>query len=110
MRATLVALAMLAACAQPETTTVPDNEASPPAVEAPAALPQTAEEATAQDTCGMARFAHLIGTPAADIDQATLPPGARIITPETMVTQDFSPQRLNIMTGTDGRVSSMRCF
>lgn len=109
MRAALIALAMLAACAQPETATMADTDAAPPAASEPA-LPQTADEATAQDTCGMAAFAHLIGTPAADIDQASLPAGARIITPESMVTQDFSPQRLNIMTGTDGRVSSMRCF
>lgn len=73
-------------------------------------MPANAEEATAQDTCGMAAFQHLIGTPASAIDQSTLPPRTRIITPDMMVTQDFSPQRLNIMVGTDGIVGSMRCF
>lgn len=106
MRALIIALAALAAsaCTQP----APPSDGQP---ESPAAAgPQTAEEATAQDTCGASRFTGLIGTPASDIDQSTLPAGARIITPETMVTQDFVPSRLNIITGTDGRVSSLQCF
>ncbi len=92
-----VAALMLAAC---HTT---------PAAE-PTAPPQTAQQATDEDTCGMAAFRHLIGTPASAIDQSTLPPRTRIITPDAMVTQDFAPGRLNIFTGTDGKVSSMRCF
>ncbi|HYD85951.1 MAG TPA: I78 family peptidase inhibitor [Vitreimonas sp.] len=92
MRAVLVA-AMLAAAA---CTTAP--------------APQNAQEATAQDACGAARFAHLIGTPAAQIDRSTLPPRTRIITPDMMITQDFSAERLNITVGADGRVGSLRCF
>lgn len=100
MRAALIALSFLAACAAPSETGAPPS-ASPP---------QTAEDATAQDTCGMARFRLLIGTDASAIDRSTLPPRTRIITPGMMVTQDFSAERLNIMTGVDGKVSSMRCF
>jgi len=72
--------------------------------------PQNAEQATQQDTCGIARFRNLIGTQASAIDRATLPAHTRVITPDMMVTQDFSATRLNIMVGTDGRVGSMRCF
>lgn len=93
--------ALMAACAP----VTPETPVPPP----PASEPQTAE-ATAQDTCGAQRFQHLIGTPADQIDRASLPPRTRIITPDSMVTQDFSPGRLNIFTGTDGRVSSLRCF
>jgi hypothetical protein len=77
---------------------------------APGAAPARPAGPAAEDTCGMANFRHLIGKPAAEIDRASLPPRTRIITPDTMVTQDFNPERLNIMTGTDGRVASMRCF
>lgn len=77
---------------------------------APAATPDTAEEATQADTCGMARFRHLIGTRADQIDRATLPQGTRVITPEMAVTMDFRAERLNIMVGTNGIVGSMRCF
>lgn len=96
MRAAIAALALaLAAC------TTPAGEPS---------MPQTADEATNADACGASRFIGLIGTPADQIDQASLPPRTRIITPDMMVTQDFSPERLNIIVGTDGRVGSLRCF
>jgi hypothetical protein len=72
--------------------------------------PQNAEEATRQDTCAAARFRHLVGTEARAIDEAALPPRTRIITPDMMITQDFSPTRLNIIVGTNGRVGSLRCF
>jgi hypothetical protein len=62
------------------------------------------------DTCGMAQFAHLVGAPADQIDRATLPAGARVITPDTMVTQDFRAERLNIMVGVDGVVGSLACY
>lgn len=72
--------------------------------------PENAEQATAADTCGASRFRNLIGEEAATIDPASLPERARVITPDMMITQDFSPTRLNIIVGTDGRVGSLRCF
>lgn len=97
MRALIIAAlaGLLSACAS-----------TPP----PASTPDTAEEATQADTCGIARFRHLIGTRADQIDRATLPAGTRVITPEMAVTMDFRAERLNIMVGTDGVVGSMRCF
>lgn len=93
MRAAFLGLALsaLAACAH-----------------APAA--EQGGEAAEADTCGIVRFAHLIGRPASEIDRAALPPHTRVITPDMAVTMDYSAQRLNIMVGTDGRVGSMRCF
>ena len=76
----------------------------------PAPPPENAEEATQADTCGMSRFAHLVGQAADQIDHSSLPPRTRVITPDMMVTQDFSAERLNIMVGTEGRVGSLRCF
>jgi hypothetical protein len=98
--------AALAACGQ---TTTPATTEAPATVESPAA-PTNAAEATAQDTCGAAAHQALIGTPASGIDLATFPAGTRIVTPETMVTQDFVPTRLNITTGTDGNVASLNCY
>ncbi|MBY0563257.1 MAG: hypothetical protein K2P58_03640 [Hyphomonadaceae bacterium] len=99
MRAALLAMAAagLLACA-PQDQAVGDP------------APETAEEATRQDICGASAFDYLLGTPASEIDQTTLPEGARIITPDMMVTQDFRADRLNIITDTDGRVSSLSCF
>lgn len=98
--------AALAACGQ---TTTPATTETPATTTAPAA-PTNAAEATAQDTCGAAAHQALIGTQASAIDLATLPAGTRIVTPETMVTQDFVPTRLNITTGTDGNVASLNCY
>lgn len=65
---------------------------------------------SSEDTCGRAAHARLIGMDAGDIDPATLPAGARIITPDMMVTQDYRATRLNVVVGTDGRVGSLACY
>lgn len=96
----------LAACGQ---TTAPATTETPVA-ETTVAAPANAAEATAQDTCGAAAHQALIGTPASAIDLATYPAGTRIITPESMVTEDFRADRLNITTGTDGNVASLGCY
>jgi hypothetical protein len=108
IRASLFAFALLAAACTPPAAYTP-SPVEPAAVEAPVG-PTNAAEATAADTCGAAAHQALIGTPASGIDLATLPPGTRIVTPETMVTQDFVPTRLNITTGTDGNVASLNCY
>ena len=107
MRNLLMAVAALGALSACGPTTAPPAET--PTAETPA-MPTNAAEATAQDTCGAAAFQHLVGTPASAIDQATLPAGARIVTPTTMVTQDFVPTRLNVTTDTNGNVSSLNCY
>jgi hypothetical protein len=85
-----LALAMLAACTTPQEPT-----------------PQSAP---GPDTCGIAQFNRLIGSDAAAIDRATLPPRTRIIAPDQPVTMDYSAERLNIMTDAAGRVTELRCF
>lgn len=108
MRKLLMTACVLALAACGQTTTPATTEA--PVAETPVAAPTNAAEATAQDTCGAAAHQALIGTPASAIDLTTFPAGTRIITPETMVTQDFVPTRLNITTGTDGNVASLNCY
>lgn len=72
--------------------------------------PQNEEQATAADVCHASQFRSLMGTPASAIDRSTLPPHTRIITPGMMVTQDFSPERLNIRVAPDGKVAALQCF
>lgn len=62
------------------------------------------------DTCRRAAYERLVGMNAADIDLTTLPPGARILTPDMMVTQDYRAERLNVVVGADGRVGSLACY
>ena len=74
------------------------------------ATPQNAEQATAADVCHASRFRPLVAAPASSIDRSTLPPHTRIISPGMMITQDFSPERLNIRVAPDGKVVAVECF
>ncbi|MGQ0533802.1 MAG: I78 family peptidase inhibitor [Caulobacteraceae bacterium] len=107
MRNLLIAVSMLTLAACGQTTATTDTQPETPAV---ATAPTNAAEATAQDTCGASAHQALIGPPASAIDLANFAPGTRIITPETMVTQDFVPTRLNITVGSDGNVASLNCY
>lgn len=109
IRAVLFALVLAAGCAPTADSETQDEKYGRWLNEAQDQAANPTENSN-EDTCGMARFQHLIGTPASEIDRSALPPRTRIITPDSMVTQDYSPGRLNILTGTDGRISSMRCF
>lgn len=63
---------------------------------------------TAEDACGAAGYQGLVGQPLAAI---TLPADldARIIEPDTAVTLDYQPTRLNIYVGEDGLVDRVSC-
>ncbi|MBL8548111.1 MAG: hypothetical protein JNL81_16745 [Hyphomonadaceae bacterium] len=109
MRKFLMAAACLAALAACGQTTAPTTE-TPTTTETPvAAAPTTAAEATAQDTCGASQYRAMIG---ANIAAATFPAdsGIRIIRPDTAVTQDFSAQRLNVITDANGVITSLECY
>ena len=95
LRGCLFALILLGACASPLS---------------PASPPNSAEEATAQDTRGASQWRQYIGRPVGDIDRSRLPPRARVIMPGQMVTMDFSATRLNIRVGPDGKVTEVGCF
>jgi hypothetical protein len=106
MRASLFALALLAA-------------ACTPSAEAPAAEEQavagTLEPATddrqpaVPDPCGAAQYRALIGT---NIAAATFPADSniRIIRPMTPVTEDFRENRLNVIVDVNGVITSLECY
>ena len=70
--------------------------------------PQAAPPAAADDPCGASGYASLVG---ANIAAVTLPADLnhRIIRPDTVVTMDFVPERLNIEVTADGIVTDLRC-
>lgn len=106
MRALMFTAALLALAACGQAPTPPADET--PAAETPAVTgPQTAQEATAQDICGASAYRSLVGT---SIAAVTLPEGIRVIAPDTMVTEDFRPDRVNIRTDANGVITSVECF
>jgi hypothetical protein len=105
LRAGLFALVLLAACAP---THRHDNPANP---EPPADAPSVVEPGglQAEDSCGMAAHSTLLGVHESAINRASLPRGARVICATCLVTQDYSPARLNLHLSAEGRVASLRC-
>jgi hypothetical protein len=57
----------------------------------------------------MSQYSHLVGTVGADIDRTELPPGARVICHDCVVTMDYRADRLNIDLGADGKVTRLHC-
>lgn len=105
IRVGVFALALLAvACTPPA-----GDKADEPAPEPVTAGPQTREEATAQDTCGAAAYSAMIGTP---IAAASFPatPQIRVIMPDSAVTEDFRPDRLNVIVDAGGNITALECY
>lgn len=73
------------------------RQAEPPAVAPPAE----------GDTCGAGVHAERVGTPVADME---VPAGARVIRPDSIVTQDFRQDRLNIQVDAQGTITGFRCY
>lgn len=83
------------------TTPPTDPAASPPPTDS-AALPP-------EDACNVAQYASLVGRPATDADVPAASPAVRHIRPDTQVTMDYRPDRLNIDINADGVITGFRC-
>lgn len=61
-----------------------------------------------EDPCGAAGYRALVGT---NVAAVTLPAelNARIVGPDTAVTMDFDPTRLNVRTDAEGVVTGLTC-
>ncbi|WP_158275559.1 I78 family peptidase inhibitor [Maritimibacter sp. 55A14] len=73
-----------------------------------ATLAGCGEAAPANDPCGAAHFAGLVGTSATAFEP---PEGlrVRIVGPGDMVTMDHDPARLNLRTDRQGLIQSLDC-
>ena len=66
------------------------------------------DETAVADACGAARYIPSIGRP---LEAISLPRGenARVITPGSVVTQDFVPSRLNLHISDTGLIERVSC-
>ncbi len=62
-----------------------------------------------EDACGASGNQNLVGQSADILAAMTFPIGTRLIYPDTAVTMDFSPERLNILVGRTGRIEEVSC-
>lgn len=71
--------------------------------------PQPPAVAPGPDTCHAAQHAALVGRPASALAKAGLVQPYRVLTPDSAVTQDYSPARLNIHVDAAGRIARLVC-
>ncbi|WP_309667885.1 I78 family peptidase inhibitor [Tabrizicola sp.] len=62
-----------------------------------------------KDACGASGSQSLVGQSADIIAAMTFPIGTRVIYPDTPVTMDLNPERLNIIIGRTGRIEEVSC-
>lgn len=85
----LAALALLTAACAPQ----------------PAASPNP--RADAADACGAGAMSGMVGV---NIAAATFPVGTRVIAPGVMATEDFRPERLNVLVDANGNITGFGCY
>ena len=59
--------------------------------------------------CGASRLGGWIGQPADALDEQYLPEAHRLIAPGQAVTEDYRPNRLNVLLDRRGRITGFRC-
>lgn len=91
MRRLLSALALLASACAPQ----------------PSVSPNARAEADAADACGARAMSGTVGV---NIAAATFPAGTRVIRPGAMVTEDFRPERLNVLVDANGNITGFGCY
>jgi hypothetical protein len=61
------------------------------------------------DACGSLKYLSMVGTKWDAVPAGTFPSGARVIHPDTAVTRDFRPDRLNVHVNNRGRIERVDC-
>ncbi len=64
--------------------------------------------APSADACGATELAFVVGMVASDVDFGSRS-AVRIIAPDTAVTMDHNPERLNVNTDKSGQITSLNC-
>ena len=93
----------LSACAEGPTESLPDDD-----------VPVTSEEEASETAdafiCYPDSIAELVGQPASVLDgHPDRPADVRLIGPETLVTQEYMPNRLNVHLNAQGRIVRLDC-
>jgi len=93
----LIALVLLGGCTV-DTTLQPGPQMPPPQIP-----PETGA------SCGAADLQSLIGQPESVLATMRFGTVVRVIHPGDMVTEDYSPSRLNIRIDASGRIAALGC-
>lgn len=103
----LFAGAALMACS-PTSEPAPERPAPAPAAPAEPAPPADPAAATG-DECGASTHVALVGKPLTEPGVPPEGPSVRHIRPDSQVTMDFRPDRLNVHVDAAGLITEFRC-
>ncbi len=76
---------------------------------APAAPPPQPVPPPAEDSCGAAPYARLVGQDATALERELILKPVRLIRPGDAVTMDFNPQRMNFEIDAANRIARIFC-
>lgn len=76
---------------------------------APSEAGDAAEARPAPSPCGAAQMGYLVGQQVDEVDLRTLSGNVRLIYPDTMVTEDYRPGRLNLDLDASGVILRPWC-
>lgn len=71
--------------------------------------PDMTDDAPAASPCGAAQMGYLVGQPVGEVDLRSLSGNVRLIYPDTLVTEDYRPGRLNLDLDADGVILRPWC-
>lgn len=103
---------LVAACSAPAPVeTVPDASAPAAGLSEPGRSVKSEMDALdrVEDTCGLDALKPYLGKQASDIPADVLPERSRIVGPDTQVTMDYVPTRVNVLTDEAGMVIGLKC-
>lgn len=104
----LLAGVTLMAC-NPAEEPAPEMPAAPEASVDPAAAPPSDPANPPEDACNAAQYAHLLGQPITSEGVPPESPDVRYLRPDTQMTMDFRPDRLNIDIDANDIITGFRC-
>ncbi|MEM9845233.1 MAG: I78 family peptidase inhibitor [Pseudomonadota bacterium] len=61
------------------------------------------------DTCGLSDFLGLVGQPASAANSIVSSQPVRVVTPGSIVTNEYNPQRVNVDVDGNNTITSVRC-
>jgi hypothetical protein len=107
LAAAALAIASVSAAAQEHTPSHDDRTTAPEATQ----MREDDPFVLSSDACGASRYRDLVGREFAQVYQAAALPADTLIQNRTMVrTLEYTPERLNVVLGGDGRIIAVGCF
>lgn len=105
MRYAILVLFFIAGCGP----SVPADQAATPDTGTGVGLSDSGLVERTPDICGLDQFRGLVGQPASAVNSVISDQPVRLITPGSIVTTEYNPQRVNVDVDTNNIIVDVRC-